>query len=243
MRFKWWIMAWAVFLVVATICTWVHWPTWLTAEESGSTTIRNLGLVILAAVGLPLAIWRSVIAKRQAHAAQRQSEIAGQNMLNDRFQKGVEMLAPRAGAARTATGAREVVERAHSVARRICGGEGARCADRQHQPSSGHFGALRKLLVLLALLVPSAPLGAQTAISSMCALVAPVDGQPTTLTFPLPDGRQASLNLVAQGVPAFRVTTTASGESERVRLSPAEAAESATCIVEAQGGTTGSHGR
>ena len=90
--FKWWIIAWALLLVAATSIVWIKCPAWLTAGESGSTTIRNVGLVILAAVGLPLAIWRSVIAERQAQAAQRQSEIAEQNLLNDRFQKGVEML-------------------------------------------------------------------------------------------------------------------------------------------------------
>lgn len=89
---KWWIIAWALFLVAATIGVWIRCPVWLTSDESASTTIRNLGLVILASVGLPVAIWRSAIAERQARAAQHQSEIAGQNLLNDRFEKGVEML-------------------------------------------------------------------------------------------------------------------------------------------------------
>lgn len=92
MKIKWWIIAWALSLVAATTFIWVKYPAWLTDGESGSTTIRNVGLVILAAVGLPLAIWRSVIAERQARAAQLQSEIAERNLLNDRFQKGVEML-------------------------------------------------------------------------------------------------------------------------------------------------------
>lgn len=89
---KWWLVAWAALLVAAAIVAWIAFPAWLTGDESGSTTIRNLGLVILAAVGLPLAVWRSVIAERQAQAAQRQSEVAAQNLLNDRFQKGAEML-------------------------------------------------------------------------------------------------------------------------------------------------------
>ena len=53
--------------------------------ESGSTTIRNLGLVIGGAVALLLAIWRSWVAQRQADTAQ-------QDLLNDRYQKGAEML-------------------------------------------------------------------------------------------------------------------------------------------------------
>ena len=83
---------WALCLVAASIFVWIRFPEWLTHGESASTTIRNLGLVVLAAVGLPLAVWRSVIAERQSLAAQRQSDIAGQNLLHDRFQKGAEML-------------------------------------------------------------------------------------------------------------------------------------------------------
>ncbi len=88
----WGLIVWAVILVAATIFTWIKCPAWLTGGESASTTIRNLGLVVLAAVGLPLAIWRSVVAERQARAAQRQVDIARQGLLNDRFQKGTEML-------------------------------------------------------------------------------------------------------------------------------------------------------
>ena len=86
------MIAWAVSLIAAAAIIWVRDPVWLTNNESASTTIRNLGLVVLGAVGLPVAIWRSLIAARQAEAARRQSEIAEQNLLNDRFQKGAEML-------------------------------------------------------------------------------------------------------------------------------------------------------
>ena len=79
---------------------------WLSAGESGSTTIRNLVLVIAATAALPLAIWRSKVAERQAataqrqsetaqrqsETAQRQSETAQRSLLNERYQKGAEML-------------------------------------------------------------------------------------------------------------------------------------------------------
>ena len=58
---------------------------WLSTGESGSTTIRNFGLVVAATVGLPIAIWRSKVAERQAKTAQR-------GLLNERYQKGSEML-------------------------------------------------------------------------------------------------------------------------------------------------------
>ena len=58
---------------------------WLIADESGSTTIRNIGLLIAAAIAMVLAVWRSRVAGRQAATAER-------GLLNDRFQKGAEML-------------------------------------------------------------------------------------------------------------------------------------------------------
>ena len=88
----WWIAAWTVVLVIATAAVWVACPAWLTGWESASTTLRNLGLMLAAAIGLPLAIWRSIVAERQADATRRQSDTAVQMLLNDRFQKGAEML-------------------------------------------------------------------------------------------------------------------------------------------------------
>ena len=58
---------------------------WLLADESGSTTIRNLGLVLAGLIALPLAIWRGLVAEKQADAAQR-------SLRNERYQKGAEML-------------------------------------------------------------------------------------------------------------------------------------------------------
>ena len=58
---------------------------WLSDGESGSTTVRNVALVLAGVVALPLAIWRSMVADRQAKTAQ-------QSLLNERYQKGAEML-------------------------------------------------------------------------------------------------------------------------------------------------------
>ena len=58
---------------------------WLSGGESGSTTIRNIALVAAGLIALPLAIWRGVVANRQANTAQ-------QGLLNERYQKGAEML-------------------------------------------------------------------------------------------------------------------------------------------------------
>ena len=61
-------------------------------RESGSTTIRNVGLVIGGVIAIVLALWRSRVAQCQANTALKQSEIAERGLLNERYQKGAEML-------------------------------------------------------------------------------------------------------------------------------------------------------
>ena len=86
---------------------------WLNGNESAGTTIRNVGLIIAALTALPVAIWRGIVADKQAAAARQQAEIAQvqvstsqqqasaahrqvdttfQGLRNERYQKGAEML-------------------------------------------------------------------------------------------------------------------------------------------------------
>ena len=95
---RFWITTSALVLVIEVVLSIVLWD-WLSNGESGSTTIRNIGLVIAGSVALPLAIWRGIVADKQAGAAQRQAEtaldqagIAQQSLLNERYQQGAEML-------------------------------------------------------------------------------------------------------------------------------------------------------
>ena len=60
------------------------WP-WLAGDESPSTTIRNIAVVLAGLIAIPLAFWRALVAERQANVAQR-------GLLRDRYQKGAEML-------------------------------------------------------------------------------------------------------------------------------------------------------
>ena len=46
---------------VAVIALLVIFWEWLSAGESGSTTIRNISLVLAGIIALPLALWRSMI--------------------------------------------------------------------------------------------------------------------------------------------------------------------------------------
>ena len=71
-------------LVVLLALLILFWDC-LHGAESVSTTIRNLGLVFAAIIAFPLALWRSIVAQRQAETAQR-------DLLNERYQKGAEML-------------------------------------------------------------------------------------------------------------------------------------------------------
>ena len=73
-----------VVTVIVVVLSIVFWD-WLSVGESGSTTIRNLGLVLAAVVALPLAIWRSRVAQLQAETAQRE-------LSNRLYQQGTEML-------------------------------------------------------------------------------------------------------------------------------------------------------
>ena len=81
---SWW-------LVIPIVCTagvgsvlLISWE-WLRGEDSPSTTIGNVGLLVAAIWALPLAIWRSRVAERQAETAQKA-------LLNERYQTATEML-------------------------------------------------------------------------------------------------------------------------------------------------------
>ena len=86
-----WITMSAVVLGVEVVLSFVFWD-WLSGGESGSTTIRNIGFIIAGSVALPLAIWRAIVADRQASASQEQADIAQLGLLNERYQMGAEML-------------------------------------------------------------------------------------------------------------------------------------------------------
>ena len=62
----------------------VYWE-WLSCGESGSTTLRNLGLMVAGVIALWFAYRRSWVADRQAETSHR-------GLLNERYQKGAEML-------------------------------------------------------------------------------------------------------------------------------------------------------
>ena len=79
-----WATACILLLLVLGLVTYTYW-SWLSAHESGSSTVRNLVFAVVAVIALPFAIWRSAVAGRQADTAHH-------GLLNERYQKGAEMI-------------------------------------------------------------------------------------------------------------------------------------------------------
>ena len=78
-------------LIVAAGLIWLvvlYWE-WFATEpcgmESGSTTARNVGILFFGLIAIEFGIWRGIVASRQAKTSQR-------GLLNERYQKGAEML-------------------------------------------------------------------------------------------------------------------------------------------------------
>ena len=80
-----WMVGVVLALAAGILLSWWFWDDLRADQESLSATIRNLGLVIGGVIAILLAVWRSRVAERQADTAQR-------GLLNERYQKGAEML-------------------------------------------------------------------------------------------------------------------------------------------------------
>ena len=88
---EFWITLSVAVVVIEVLLVKLLWG-WLSGDESGSATIRNIGLVLAGSLAIPLAIWRAVVADKQASSTQHQTAIAQQGLLNERYQKAAEML-------------------------------------------------------------------------------------------------------------------------------------------------------
>ena len=80
-----WIIIWTLAVLVGAGLASLEYWDWLNTGESPSAVLRNVILAVIAAIALPLALWRSVVAADQLLTAQR-------SLLSDRYQKGAEML-------------------------------------------------------------------------------------------------------------------------------------------------------
>ena len=100
----------SVGLFLGSVCLSVKFWGWLHPPDSttisNSETLRNVGLLIGGLLAFVFAGWRAWVAERQANAAQSQAKAAQsqvetafvqaetthQSLLNERYQRGVEML-------------------------------------------------------------------------------------------------------------------------------------------------------
>ena len=88
-RNKWdwflWTIVILIVLAIGVTLSWTYWEVLHSEQDSVSTTVRNLGLLIGGVIAILLAVWRSIVAERQADTAQ-------QSLMNERYQKGAEMI-------------------------------------------------------------------------------------------------------------------------------------------------------
>ena len=80
-----WITAMVLVLLVGILLSARYWDELRGYEESLSATVRNIGLLIGGVIAALLAMWRGVVAERQA-------DIAEKGMLGERYRQGAEML-------------------------------------------------------------------------------------------------------------------------------------------------------
>jgi len=89
----WWILS-----IVSVLLLGIGFSWWLWDElrqypgESLSTTLRNLALIIGGIIALLLAVWRSRISERQSLSSHHQADTSQQGLLNERYERGAEML-------------------------------------------------------------------------------------------------------------------------------------------------------
>ena len=89
----WWIAGIGLVLVTGLSLSWCYWEELHSDQESLSATVRNVGVVIGGVIAILFAVWRSIVAARQATTAQR-------GLRNERYQKGAEMLGSKVLAVR-----------------------------------------------------------------------------------------------------------------------------------------------
>ncbi len=93
-------------VAVTALLTWTFWTELTDNMGQLSTTLRNIGLLCGGAIAIVLTMWRSSVSERQTKISQQQTEISQQqieisqqqvsvseqSLLNQRYERGAEML-------------------------------------------------------------------------------------------------------------------------------------------------------
>ena len=80
-----WLAGVIAAVLVGGILSWQFWVKLGGHSESFSTTLRNIAIVLGGVAAILLAVWRSRVSERQ-------TDIARHSLLNERYQRGAEML-------------------------------------------------------------------------------------------------------------------------------------------------------
>ena len=80
-----WLGSVAVVLIVGIAILWRFWEQLHDSDDPLLTTVKDVSLLVGGLIAMLLAVWRSRVAERQSTTAQR-------GLLNERYQKGAEML-------------------------------------------------------------------------------------------------------------------------------------------------------
>ena len=84
-----WVAVSVVGVILLGIVLSVAYWDWL---QGGTDAVRTVALVVGGIVTIMLALWRSMVAERQAKVAERQSEISQLTYLNERYRQAASML-------------------------------------------------------------------------------------------------------------------------------------------------------
>ena len=146
-RFSSGIVAAVLILMVIAAAVWA----WLRAgaSETGSNgeTLRTVGLLIGGFVALCFGIWRASVAERQSDAAQKQvgavllqADTAQKGLLNDRHQRGAQMLGSEVLAVRLGgVYALQQLAEEHPNEYHVLGGVVKRVCSRPSLPGAGRW--------------------------------------------------------------------------------------------------------
>ena len=91
-RVRWVALICAVF-AFGVCYVWLDWEDLRKDQDSALAAFRNISLIIGSIIAVLVAIWRSTVAERQA-------ETSEQSLLNERYQRGAEMLGSEVRAVR-----------------------------------------------------------------------------------------------------------------------------------------------
>ena len=91
----WFTLSALMLLAAVLVITCWQWE-WLRSggseTASNGDTLRNAGLMLAGLLALIFALWRGWVAEQQSVTARRQADIAQQSLLNERYERGAEML-------------------------------------------------------------------------------------------------------------------------------------------------------